>query len=90
MPIISLCIILPCLISSIIFVVNSWNTNEKSDDKENNELNKFTNIFIDKVSKNIDEFRYNVIIANFYEMYNFFSKVIQKPLDKNILVNSCF
>ena len=31
------------------------NKNEKSDDKENNELNKFTNIFIDKVSKNIDE-----------------------------------
>ena len=64
------------------------NKNEKSDDKENNELNKFTNIFIDKVSKNIDEFRYNVIIANFYEMYNFFSKIIQKPLDKNILINS--
>ena len=69
-------------------IKNKINKNEKSDDKENNELNKFTNIFIDKVSKNIDEFRYNVIIANFYEMYNFFSKVIQKPLDKNILVNS--
>ena len=69
-------------------IKNKINKNEKSDDKENNELNKFTNIFIDKVSKNIDEFRYNVIIANFYEMYNFFSKIIQKPLDKNILINS--
>ena len=71
-------------------IKNKINKNEKSDDKENNELNKFTNIFIDKVSKNIDEFRYNVIIANFYEMYNFFSKIIQKPLDKNILINSYF
>ena len=69
-------------------IKNKINKNEKSDDEENNELNKFTNIFIDKVSKNIDEFRYNVIIANFYEMYNFFSKAIQKPLDKNILINS--
>ena len=69
-------------------IKNKIHKNEKSDDKENNELNKFTNIFIDKVSKNIEEFRYNVIIANFYEMYNFLSKIIQKPLDKNILVNS--
>ena len=69
-------------------IKNKINKNEKSDNKVNNELNKFTNIFIDKVSKNIDEFRYNVIIANFYEMYNFFSKIIQKPLDKNILINS--
>jgi leucyl-tRNA synthetase len=69
-------------------IKNKINKNEKSHDKENNELNKFTNVFIDKVSKNIDEFRYNVIIANFYEMYNFFSKIIQKPLDKNVLINS--
>ena len=69
-------------------IKNKINKNEKSYDKENNELNKFTNVFIDKVSKNIDEFRYNVIIANFYEMYNFFSKIIQKPLDKNVLINS--
>ena len=52
------------------------------------EISKFTNKLISKITKNIESFRYNVIIANFYEMYNYFSKELKKPINKDILIEN--
>ncbi len=60
----------------------------KSKDKNSNtelSLNEFTNQLINKITTNIDRFHYNVIIANFYEMYNFLIKNIDKKIDPDDL-----
>ena len=62
------------------------NTNENKN--ENDDISKFTNNLINKITQNIESFRYNVIIANFYEMYNFFSKELKKPYSKTILIEN--
>jgi leucyl-tRNA synthetase len=41
----------------------------------NNELTKITNEFIYNVEKNLDNFRYNKIVANFHEIYALYSKI---------------
>ena len=50
-----------------------------------NVVSIYTNNLINKISKNLDNFNYNVIIANLYETYNFFSKIIDKATDLNKL-----
>ena len=60
-------------------------TEKKCDTKD---ISKFTNQLIDKVSKNLEKFNYNVIIAHFYETYNFLSKKIEKKdFEKDLLKN---
>ena len=80
------------------FIQKLWNLHIKilkkineqnSDDRNNNEsLNKATNILISKITDNLENFRYNVIIANFYEMFNFMNKEIQKPISKKTLLEN--
>ena len=41
----------------------------------NNDLTKTTNEFIYNVEKNLDNFRYNKIVANFHEIYALYSKI---------------
>ena len=65
----------------------SDNKSEKEKLVEEN-LNKFTNETIDKVTKNLDNFHYNVIIANLYETYNFLSKIKITKIDKSILIEN--
>ena len=43
-----------------------------------NELSKFTNKFIKKISNNLDSFSYNIIIANLHELYSHLIKEIKK------------
>jgi len=50
-------------------------------DKNNKSLVNFTNTLIDKITKNLEKFHYNVIIANFHETYNFLNKEIEKPIN---------
>ena len=70
------------------FVQKFWNLNhvlsnmlkkELDDAKSNttldNEISIFTNQIIKKITQNLEDFHYNVIIANFHEIYNFFSKI---------------
>ena len=52
------------------------------------DLTKFTNQLINKITQNLEKFHYNVIIANFYEMYNFLIKEIDKPIKKEILIEN--
>ena len=41
-----------------------------------------------KITNNLENFRYNVIIANIYEIYNFLNKEVDKKLDsKNLEIN---
>ncbi len=77
------------------FIQKFWTLHEKikqkidgspNEDKKNDEnLNKFTNILIDKVTKNLEKFNLNVIIANFYETYNFLNKIVDKNINNKIL-----
>ena len=61
----------------------------KNNKKEKlNNISKFTNQLIDKVTKNLDKFHYNGIVANFYETYNFMVKEIDKPLDGEDLLEN--
>ena len=48
-------------------------------------LSKFTNQLINKITQNLEKFYYNVIVANLHEMYNFLMKEIDKPIDSKIL-----
>ena len=57
--------------------------NKKFDD----DLIKFTNSLIFKVTNNLENFRYNVIIANFHEMYNFFIKENEKDINSETLID---
>ena len=41
------------------------------DDKNKPLIDEFTNSLIEKISKSLENFSYNVIIANFHEIYNF-------------------
>ena len=44
-----------------------------------------TNVMNNKITNNLESFRYNVIVANFYEIYNFMIKIINEPLSKEVL-----
>ena len=55
---------------------------------KNENLTKFTNQLIYKVTQNLEKFHYNVIVANFYEMHNFLSREIEKPMKKEILIEN--
>ncbi len=45
------------------------------------DLENFTNQMINKITNNLENFSYNVIIANIYETYNFLNKEIEKVID---------
>ncbi len=56
--------------------------NDKSKiSNEDNGLERFTNQMVYKITNNLENFSYNVIIANIYETYNFLSKEIDKKID---------
>ncbi len=78
------------------FIQKLWLLHKKFLEKINNDekgvnnqiITKYTNSLILKITNNLDTFRYNVIIANFYEMYNFFNKELNKAVDKNTLIEN--
>ena len=52
----------------------------------NDEVEEFTNQQINKININLEKFRYNVIVANLHEIYNFFNKISDKNY-KNLVNN---
>ena len=84
------------MLASFKFVQKLWTLNSKILDKikdnnqgdEGSDLTKFTNQLINKITQNLEKFHYNVIIANFYEMYNFLIKEIDKPIKREILIEN--
>ena len=74
--------------SSFKYVQKFWTMNEKiidilNKEKEikNNEIDIFVNQSIKKINFALENFRYNVIIAVFHEIYSFLSKLVE--IDKN-------
>jgi len=55
--------------SKILDKIKDNSINEKND-----ELEKFTNFFIKKMKNNLENFQYNVVVANIHEMYSFLFK----------------
>ena len=55
--------------------------NNENNNIENHDLEKFTNQLIDKFTKNLENFTYNVLVANMYETYNFFNLFLKKELN---------
>ena len=67
-------------------ILKKIDLDEKSDGKDN--LTKFTNQLINKITFNLEKFHYNVIVANLHEMYNFLIKELDKPLNKENLTDN--
>ena len=68
----------------IIMILNNEIKIEKKNQKTE-DLNKFTNQIIQKISDNLEKFNYNVIIANFHEIYNYLSKVTNNYITKDAI-----
>ncbi len=69
------------MVASYKFMQKLWTLHQKFKDKikedskgENNEIEIFTNQMIKKINYNLEKFHYNVIVANLYEAYNFFTQ----------------
>ena len=84
------------IVSSFKFVQKLWNLNSKileeikknhKEDKDE-EIKKFTNKLIKKVTENLENFSYNKIVANLHEMYSFVSKQIENNYTKKTLLES--
>ena len=81
------------IISSSKFIQKLWTLNLKINDKikenlktnSSKNLEKFTNQFIKKITKNLNNFSYNIIIANLHEMYSFFIKEIENEYNLDTL-----
>jgi len=64
--------------SSFKFIQKLWNLNlniigrkdKKMNENENNKLEKYTSKMFFIINKNLENFQYNVVIANFYDIYN--------------------
>ena len=65
---------------------------KKKEIKEKNLIEEkfqiFTNEMIDRITKNLDNFHYNVIIANFHETYNFLSKLEVNKINNSLLLKN--
>ena len=84
------------IISSSKFIQKLWtlhlkveNEIQKNHSKDNGEnLLKFTNQFIKKMTNNLNNFSYNVIIANLHEMHSFLTKEIYHQYTSASLVEN--
>ena len=85
------------MLSAYKFVQKFWSLhikirnkiNIKSEIEEDVILKKFTNQLIHKITENLNNFSYNVIIANMHETYNFLFKHLDKKLNSRDL-NECY
>ena len=84
------------IISSFKFIQKLWNLNLKFtkqieqnyNDDDDQELDKYTNIFLKKITDNLDHFSYNKMIANLHEMYSSLFKQIDKKYTKKTLISN--
>ncbi len=84
------------MISSYKFIQKLWSLNVKFLEEinkdhaqdESNNVNINTNKFIKKVTKNLESFSYNIIIANLHEMNSFFLKELNKRYSKKTLIQN--
>ena len=69
-------------------IKNLIETIPNNDIPNNKTLSEFTNLLIDKMTKNLEKFHYNVLIANLHETYNFLNKIIDKQINKKDLIEN--
>ena len=82
--------------SSLKFIQRLWNLNLKfiTEIKKNNpsniddEIEKFTNKFIKKITNDLESFHYNVIIASMHQMCSYLTKQIEKGYTKVSLIEN--
>ena len=85
------------MLSAYKFVQKFWSLHQKIKnilskkdlDKNDDDLNKFTNQLIHKITQNLENFSYNVIIANMHETYNFLIKHLEKETNSKDLL-ACY
>jgi leucyl-tRNA synthetase len=84
------------ILSSYKFILKLWSLNLKiieeikknhPEDSSKN-IDKFTNEFIGKITRNLEIFSYNIIIANIHEMYSFFINEIKNEYKKDTLLKN--
>ena len=76
------------MLSSFKYIQKFWLINErienifkKKEIDSNLEIDKFVNQSISKINFALENFRYNVIIAVFHEIYSYFNKLTQDELN---------
>ena len=82
--------------SSFKFIQKLWNLNLKILDEckkdhskdTDNEIEKYTNKFLRDITRNLEDFSYNKIIANMHEMYSFLNKQLNKNYRKITLIEN--
>ena len=82
--------------SSFKFIQKLWTLNTKIIDKieqnqsedADNEISKYTNKFLKKVTDNLEAFSYNKIVANLHEIHSFLSNQIKKNYSKDTLIEN--
>ena len=68
----------------VIIKRKETNFNEKLEKKFNQTINKL----VSKIDNSISSFRFNVTIAHFYELYNFFKDNLDKEISNKVLKDS--
>ena len=73
------------MLSSFKFIQKMWGLSEKifqitklNYEQENDKIEIFSNRIISKMNQSLEKFRYNVMIATFYEIYSFFREVSEE------------
>ena len=61
---------------------------KKSQTKSSDKLIKYTNKFIKKITNNLDNFSYNIIIANIHELHKFINTEINNDYKKDTLIEN--
>jgi len=81
--------------SSYKFIQKFWTLHENileilrhNEDQFDEEIEVFTNQILHKINQALDSFRYNVIIANYHEIYSFLKKKVESHKNyKNLRTN---
>ena len=85
------------MVASYKFLQKLWILHEKiiskkdssnTDEKLEEELEKFINQLIQKFNYNLEKFNYNVLIANLYEAYNFLSNYLKNNINGKVLIKN--
>ena len=82
--------------SSYKFINKLWDLNlkilkqvsENYKEDDDKDLIKFTNKFIKKITDNLNNFSYNIIIANLHEMHSYLIKTVEKKYRKKTLIEN--
>jgi len=83
------------MLSSYKFIQKLWVLSDKifeiskfDSEKENEQIEIFTNKIIDKMNHALEIFRYNIVIAIFHEIYSFFRKIAETEKNYKNLIQS--